>query len=613
MTNDNTPAEITVPLAKLVIAPENARADSPPDDDIETLAEQIAGDGCLLQRLNAYRKGKTQFAVYDGRRRMLALKLLAKQDRLPPDCKDGAPVKIGTKEMARQHSLSAGLAQRKFHPAEEYRQFSKLIDDGKSVEDVAKTFGVRESDVVKRLKLARVAEPIFTAFAGDALTLDQVMAYALVDDHDRQLRLFTEKGRYINARAIRAALTEGEVPCTDKRAIFIGADAFEAAGGKITRDLFEEAPDTLNDAGLLDALVDAKLKEAAIAVKAEGWAWVRTMTDYDDDLKRTHMRASPERLDKSDEIKEEESRLGARYDEIVDDRCEDDFSDGELQELASIVARLDEIAAAHTVFKPEDIARGGAVLSLSYDGALEVRRGLVERKTPNKKAAAKGDASSVPHSVHRRMTQIATQALSRDLAFDDAAADIVLTAALAQRAFGFGPAYGVKIGVGGLAVDQEASLPVDHALARCQERFAEQIGETLAETIPVIAAMPPEDRVRLRTLCVAASLDFEETRTDKACGKSRKIAGAIAVLLKDGCSVRDHWTPDDAFFRKLKRDALTGCLAEMGKKGRAYTDPKKSELVAIAVREADANKTWTPEPARFVEAVPETAEQKAAA
>ncbi|MEL7519942.1 MAG: ParB N-terminal domain-containing protein, partial [Pseudomonadota bacterium] len=66
----------TIPLKALIVAPENARKDSPPDDEIKALADRIAIDG-LQQPLSGYRRGKTHIAVYDARRRLLALRMLA--------------------------------------------------------------------------------------------------------------------------------------------------------------------------------------------------------------------------------------------------------------------------------------------------------------------------------------------------------------------------------------------------------------------------------------------------------------------------------------------------------------------------------------------------------
>lgn len=582
-------------LKSLVIAEENVRKDCPPDDEVDALAELIAAEG-LQKPLNVYRKGKTQFAVYDGRRRLFALRRLAKANRLPPDCADGVPVRIGTKEQARQASLSAGLGHRSFHPAEEYRQFRKLIEDGKTVEDIAKAYSMSEADVAKRLKLARVAPEIFDAFARDELTLEQVMAFALIDDHDRQMRIFADNGMRLSARQIRAALTRDDVPATDKRARFIGAEAYEAAGGKITRDLFEESPDLFGDAGLLDALVEAQLKEAAVAVKAEGWAWVETMTDFDDCFHRTYFRVHPEMQEKSEDDAREHERLSERYDAILDGaEYEEDLSDEDLAELRRIDEALEALDARYRKFSDEDIKRGGAVICLEHSGALVVMRGLVERK---KEKSPKKASSAIPHSAHRRLTEIATQALARDIASNGEVADIVLTAALAHGVFGYGGASGVKISVSGLRVSDDNVLPVPPELAARQERCAAMVGADLGETIKAVAALEADARADLKAISVAASLDFSEARSDQRDERARAVASVIGAMT--GTDIRRHWTPDAEYFGKLNTKALLAALDDMGKDARSLAGAKRKELAAIAVREA-AVRDWTPEPARFVE------------
>src|SRR3546814_15470861 len=67
---------------------------------------------------------------------------------------------------------------------------------------------------------------------------------------------------------------EGKVPATERRAIFVGAEAYEEAGGYIHRDLFtENGAGYFEDVVLLDTLVVEGLREMAAEVQAEGWKW----------------------------------------------------------------------------------------------------------------------------------------------------------------------------------------------------------------------------------------------------------------------------------------------------------------------------------------------------
>ena len=72
------------------------------------------------------------------------------------------------------------------------------------------------------------------------MTLDQLMAFTVNADHERQEQVWEASQRSHNKEAyyIRRLLTEGAIRASDKRAQFVGIEAYEAAGGDVMRDLF---------------------------------------------------------------------------------------------------------------------------------------------------------------------------------------------------------------------------------------------------------------------------------------------------------------------------------------------------------------------------------------
>jgi len=67
-------------------------------------------------------------------------------------------------------------------------------------------------------------------------------------------------------------LTETSVRASDRRAVFVGAEAYEAAGGTVLRDLFQgDDGGWLEDVALLDRLVADRLQAEAEAISCEGW------------------------------------------------------------------------------------------------------------------------------------------------------------------------------------------------------------------------------------------------------------------------------------------------------------------------------------------------------
>src|SRR3546814_5492606 len=80
---------------------------------------------------------------------------------------------------------------------------------------------------------------------------------------------------------IRRQLTEGVIRASDKRAQFVGIDVYEAAGGGVMRDLFQQDDGGwLQDPALLDRLVVAKLTSEAEALSGEGWKWIEVAAEF---------------------------------------------------------------------------------------------------------------------------------------------------------------------------------------------------------------------------------------------------------------------------------------------------------------------------------------------
>jgi ParB family transcriptional regulator, chromosome partitioning protein len=99
------------------------------------------------------------------------------------------------------------------------------------------------------------------------------MAFTVTDDHARQEHVWDGLARSYNTEpyCIHRQLTEGAVSAADTRAQFVGLDAYDAAGGIVTRDLFQDDNGGwLQDKGLLDRLVGDKLTCRAGKQRGEG-------------------------------------------------------------------------------------------------------------------------------------------------------------------------------------------------------------------------------------------------------------------------------------------------------------------------------------------------------
>jgi ParB family chromosome partitioning protein len=215
------------------------------------------------------------FEVPAGGRRYRALELLVKQKWLSRTAP--VPCVVRTEGLAEEDSLAENVQRAPLHPLDQFRAFRDLREKDMSEEEIAAVFFVSVQVVKQRLKLASVSSKLLDIYAEDGMTLDQLMAFTVNPDHERQEQVWEALQRSHNKEPyyIRRLLTEGAVRASDKRAQFVGIEAYEAAGGDVMRDLFQQDDGGwLQNPVLLDRLVAEKLEREADNVRSEGWKWV---------------------------------------------------------------------------------------------------------------------------------------------------------------------------------------------------------------------------------------------------------------------------------------------------------------------------------------------------
>ena len=135
--------------------------------------------------------------------------------------------------MAEEDSLAENVQRAPLHPLDQFRAFLTLIEKGQTEEEIAAHFFVSVAVVKQRLRLASVSPALLEVYAEDGMTLDQLMAFTVSGDHQRQEQVFERLQASYDKQphTIRRMLTEGAVRASDKRAQFIGVEAYVEAGG----------------------------------------------------------------------------------------------------------------------------------------------------------------------------------------------------------------------------------------------------------------------------------------------------------------------------------------------------------------------------------------------
>ena len=375
-----------VPFNKLVLSQSNVRR-TKAGISIEDLAEDIARRG-LLQSLNvrpvldATGAETGMFEIPAGGRRYRALELLVKQKRLSKTAPVPCIVRDPAVEVsAEEDSLAENVQRVALHPLDQFHAFKALCDQGAGEEEIAARFFVPPTVVKQRLRLASVSEKLLGVYAEDGMTLEQLMAFTVTTDHARQEQVWEALQQSYNKEpyVIRRLLTESAVRASDRRARFVGVEAYEAAGGVVLRDLFEDdGGGWLQDVALLDRLATEKLAVEAEKIATEGWKWIEVAVDFRYGHAHHLRRLNGVQIDLTadeqatfDALTAEHAKLESEYegaDELPDE------VDARLGEIEMTLAAFDNRPVC---YDPAEIERAGAFVSIDPDGHLAVERGYV--------------------------------------------------------------------------------------------------------------------------------------------------------------------------------------------------------------------------------------------
>ena len=285
---------------------------------------------------------------------------------------------------AEEVSLAENSVRAAMHPADQVEAFRRLADAGSTAAAIAARFGVSERTVEKRLRLGNAAPVLLEAYRAGEIDLDTLMAFAVTTDQARQSAVWaavSQQGYRPGAWQIKRLLTEDRVPATSAIARFVGIEAYEAAGGRIDRDLFAEEDERgiwFDDPDLLNKLAMDSLQAAARELETR-WKWAEARLDVDWSATASFGRVRPQPAEPTDEEKAEIERLRTRNDELAN-MDDDGWTEELVEEADANETRLDEIEAiieARAVYRREDIAIAGCIATVGNDGELKLIQGLV--------------------------------------------------------------------------------------------------------------------------------------------------------------------------------------------------------------------------------------------
>lgn len=528
-TAQNDISIVMLPVRQLVVSDLNVRKSKASKADDESLQASILAHG-IIQNLVALPCDKNVYPVVSGGRRLTQLNALVEAGSIDADYL--VPVKVLSDSEAQFYateiSLTENITRAAMHPIDEFEAYSKMIEDGATVEAVAQRFGKTQLYVHQRMKLAAVESIILDAYREGDITLERVMLFTIASpERQREVWEQVKDSAFYGDGQIRNMLKESALEASSGLVKLVGQEAYEQAGGSVTTDLFSDKV-YFEDRSLMESLATAKMQLKADKLTAQGWKWTQIL------LTRTH-----------------------------------DESRGYL-----------ELTANQGKYKKAEKALAGCILALNFNGEIVVIKGLVaksERKALKalqaesvKTTTAKGDGNQADANAISDVVSseiVYSAALTEDLKAHRLAMAkhaLMLNSSLALDVLHFSlcvKAHGLY-----------ASTPIDFTLNRTfvepkqgdfsENKALERIEQHKA-TLDMAWFEVKEAQERFKAF---ASLDAEE--------KHKQVAFATSLMLK-ACLVgeggfsfeflyqqldfdaADYWRPStDSFVKRIDKNAL---------------------------------------------------------
>ena len=628
---DPTKNLILVPLSQLVLRPTGRNVRKTPRMSIHELAASIQRVGLLQNLIVIASADGEHYEVVAGGRRLAALKLLAKKHRISKEWEVPClQVAYGT---ARTASLTENVQREAMHPADQFEAFAALVAEGRPIEDIAADFSVTPLVVQRRLKLANVSPRLMADYRADVVSLDQLMALAITDDHAAQEAAYYDAPQWQRHPSnLRERLTEREIDAFRHPLVrFVGLDSYEAADGGIRRDLFAEgdAGVYLTDAALLERLAQDRLAGIAAEVKAEGWAWVDATPGVTHADLHAFQCAPRERREPNKREAQRIEKLQARMHELAEavdtalDTDDEEKADALQEEGETVGEQLRALEDGLQDYGANVKAAAGAIVTIDRNGEAVIHRGLLreaeakalrtlerlrqgfsgeDAENENDDEGDTADETQAPTMSDRlaqRLSAHRTAALQIEVARHPQAALAALVHGMVQTvlqesrygrgrdSLPLGVSLKLQDRLEGMAPDWPHSAAAV-ALRELQQVAGEALPEDSSELFAVLLAKPQDDLVKLLAVCVASTVDVVTPRATP-----HQPGAELAQAM--GLDMAAWWQPTaEGYFKHISKAVILDAVGAFAPESvTRLAKLKKADIASEAERLADGT-GWMP-------------------
>lgn len=516
--------DIKVPLKMLKFGHEdgegiNARV-AGRDDGIAALAANLNANG-QIENLVVKDAGDGFFSVANGNRRLAAFRMMYGEGADQPI---GCTLHQVDSDKAFEFSLTTAITAEQLHPVDQYEAFARLEEHGKTEEEIAQQYGMADKQVRQALALGRLSPKIRQAWREGTIKADVAKAFTLGLDHKTQDKTFDKlaKGGTIFESYVKKELgadgLDGDVA---QLLTYIGGDAYRAAGGRVTEDLFGDSH-IISDEALLKQMARNRLVAKCDQLLEAGWGWAEIKSDL------PHASQFWPRSEIKNPVYEgdEKERLDSAITEISSlEESDLSYAESEArEEELNLIIQDIEMALRGRSFDDKkkkqlgcivDIEEGRMVVLYGIKKPQEAKAAAAAADEPSKavrpakpETPAQADEEDISQALLHRLSVQMTNAAATALILDEQLALSVLLAAV-----GCYSNCGVKVSVNGLG-------------SRGGERGL--LGaDDMKRALPLAMKLKPAERITLLAQLAANALDFQHSPHEH---QNNLADGAAAII-----------------------------------------------------------------------------------
>ena len=497
-----------IALDQLSISPANMRSGKKPPE-IADILPSVRARGVLVPLLVRQNGSAETFEIVAGRRRFCAAQVIANENGAsdPLPC---AIMEAGDDAAALEASLIENTARLDPDEVTQWESFTRLVKEGRSIDDISMTFGLPELSIKRILALGNLLPRIRTAYRDGEIDKTSIRHLTLATKAQQKtwLALFDDPQASIpHGHQLKAWLFGGASISTS-----VALFDLETYEGRIIDDLFE-SDGYFGDADQFFAAQMAEIEVRKAAYIADGWSDVVILDPTDHFKGWDHHAIS--------------KRKGGRVYVSLARNGEVAFHEGYLTtKEASRIAKGESPAATNKTSRPEITAAMTTYVDL------------------HRHAAVRAALATKPHVALRVMVAHAIcgsplwgvrvqDQCSRNQAVDESIETCVAEARFDERrravlaVLGFDP--------------EEPSVTLGHDPER-----------GIAGLFARLLELP--DAVVLEVLAIVMA----ETLASGTC-----LIESLGIHL--GVKMGDYWVADDAFVGLIRdREVLTAILSEVG-------------------------------------------------